>query len=51
MKEKKLFYGWYIVGGSVLLTCTMVPLIMSLSSKFLLQVTHCIKAPRQRQYA
>jgi len=39
MKEKKLFYGWYIVGGSVLITCTMVPLIMSLSSKFLLQVT------------
>lgn len=39
MKEKKLFYGWYIVGGSILLTCTMVPLIMSLSSKFLLQVT------------
>lgn len=39
MKEKKIFYGWYIVGGSVLITCTMVPLIMSLSSKFLLQVT------------
>lgn len=39
MKEKKVFYGWYIVAGSVLITCTMVPLIMSLSSKFLLQVT------------
>lgn len=39
MKEKKIFYGWYIVGGSILITCTMVPLIMSLSSKFLIQVT------------
>lgn len=39
MKNKKIFYGWYIVLGSVLITCTMVPLIMALSSKFLLQVT------------
>lgn len=39
MKEKKIFYGWFIVLGSILITCTMVPLIMSLSSKYLLQVT------------
>lgn len=39
MKNKKIFYGWYIVLGSMLITCTMVPLIMALSSKFLLQVT------------
>jgi len=39
MNNKKIFYGWYIVLGSILITCTIVPLIMSLSSKFLLQVT------------
>lgn len=39
MERKKIFYGWWIVLGSILITCTMVPLIMSLSSKFLLQVT------------
>lgn len=39
MKEKKIFYGWFIVFGSVLITATMVPLIMSLSNKFLIPVT------------
>lgn len=39
MKQKKIFYGWWIVLGSVLLTCTMVPLIMALSGKFQVQVT------------
>lgn len=39
MNKNKIFYGWWIVLGSVLITCTMVPLIMALSSKFLIQVT------------
>lgn len=39
MKKKKIFYGWYIVLGCLLITCTMVPPIMALSNKFLIQVT------------
>lgn len=39
MEKKKIFYGWWIVVGGVLITSTMVPLIMALSNKFLLQVT------------
>lgn len=39
MKSKKVFYGWWIVLGCILITSTMVPLIMSLSNKFLIQVT------------
>ena len=38
-KENKLFYGWIIVLGCVLLTMTLVPPIMSLSNKYLLYVT------------
>ena len=39
MKERKVFYGWYVVIGCLLITCTLVPPIMALSSKFLMQVT------------
>lgn len=40
MQKKKIFYGWYIVLGCLLITCTMVPPIMALSNKFLIQVTN-----------
>lgn len=46
MKEKKLFYGWYVVLGCLLITCTMVPPIMALSSKFLVQVTEELQISR-----
>lgn len=39
MKKDKIFYGWWVVLGCVLITTTMVPPIMSLSNKFLIQVT------------
>lgn len=39
MENKKIHYGWYIVIGCLLITCTMVPPIMALSNKFLIQVT------------
>ena len=39
MKNHKVFYGWWVVLGCVLITTTMVPPIMSLSNKFLIQVT------------
>ena len=38
-KESKLFYGWIIVIGCMLITTTMVPLIMSQSNKYLIYVT------------
>ena len=38
-KKSKIFYGWWVVLGCVLITTTMVPPIMSLSNKFLIQVT------------
>ena len=38
-KNSKIFYGWWVVLGCVLITTTMVPQIMSLSNKFLIQVT------------
>lgn len=39
MKKDKIFYGWWVVLGCVLITTTMVPPIMALSNKFLIQVT------------
>lgn len=39
MKEKKLFYGWWVVFGCMLITATMVPPIVALSNKYLIQVT------------
>ena len=38
-KKSKIFYGWWIVLGCIIITSTMVPQIMSLSNKFLIQVT------------
>ena len=38
-KQGKLFYGWIVVIGCVLITMTMVPPIMALSNKYLIYVT------------
>ncbi len=38
-KEGKIFYGWWIVLGSVLITATIVPSVMALANKFLIPVT------------
>lgn len=46
MKSKKIFYGWWIVLGCILITSTMVPLIMALSNKFLIQVTSEMEVSR-----
>ncbi|MBR2490959.1 MAG: MFS transporter [Ruminiclostridium sp.] len=39
MKQRKIFYGWWVVAGCILITMTMVPPIMALSNKYLLYVT------------
>lgn len=39
MKDKKIFYGWWIVAGTVLLLATIVPLVIALSNKYLIEVT------------
>ena len=39
MTNKKLFYGWVVVAGCILITMTMVPPVMALSGKYLLYVT------------
>lgn len=39
MKKHNIYYGWWIVLGCIIITSTMVPLIMALSNKFLIQVT------------
>ncbi|MGO5052511.1 MFS transporter [Lachnospiraceae bacterium LCP25S3_G4] len=39
MKKGKIFYGWWIVLGCMVITSTMVPLVMALSNKFLIQIT------------
>ena len=38
-KSNKIFYGWWIVVGSVLVTATIVPSIMALANKFLIPIT------------
>ncbi len=38
-KSKKIFYGWWIVIGSILVTATIVPSVMALANKFLIPVT------------
>ncbi len=38
-KQGKLFYGWIVVIGCILITMTMVPPIMALSNKYLIYVT------------
>lgn len=39
MKNGKLFYGWVVVAGCLLITMTMVPPVMALSGKFQVAVT------------
>ena len=46
MKKQKVFYGWWVVLGCIVITCTMVPLIMSLSNKFLIQITEELNITR-----
>lgn len=46
MKQKKLFYGWWVVLGCILITMTMVPPIMALSNKYLIYVTEDLKISR-----
>lgn len=38
-KKSKIFYGWWIVLGSIIITATMVPSAMSMANKFLIPVT------------
>lgn len=38
-KRKKIFYGWWIVVGSVLVTATIVPSVMAIANMFLIPVT------------
>ncbi len=38
-KNKKIFYGWWIVIGSLLVTGTVVPSVMAMSNKFLISIT------------
>lgn len=38
-KRNKIFYGWWIVVGSILVTATIVPSVMALANKFLIPVT------------
>ena len=37
--KKRIFYGWWVVAGCILVTMTMVPPIMALSNKYLIYVT------------
>ena len=46
MKQRKIFYGWWVVAGCILVTMTMVPPIMALSNKYLLYVTQDLKISR-----
>lgn len=39
MKNGKIFYGWVVVAGCLLITMTMVPPIMALAGKFQVAVT------------
>lgn len=39
MKKEKIFYGWWIVIGCMIITTTMVPPVMALANKYLIQVT------------
>ncbi|CUH92817.1 MFS transporter [Herbinix luporum] len=38
-KANKIFYGWWIVIGSILVIATIVPSVMALANKFLIPVT------------
>lgn len=39
MKQEKFFYGWRIVAGGFLITCTLFPPLIALYNKFLISVT------------
>lgn len=39
MEKKKIFYGWWIVAGCFVVTCTAVPPLIALFNKFLIPVT------------
>lgn len=45
-KKSKLFYGWIVVFGCILITMTMVPPIMALSNKYLIYVTEDLNISR-----
>ena len=38
-EQKGMFYGWWMVIGCVVITCTSVPLIMACSNIYLIPVT------------
>ncbi|HAQ40398.1 MAG TPA: MFS transporter [Clostridiales bacterium] len=46
MQKSKIFYGWWIVLGCMLITSTMVPVVMALSNKFLIPVTQDMNISR-----
>ena len=46
MKQRKIFYGWWVVAGCILITMTMVPPIMALSNKYLIYVTEDLEISR-----
>lgn len=39
MKTNRIFYGWWIVAGCFLITCTLIPPLIALYNKFLIPVT------------
>lgn len=39
MKNKGIFYGWFVVAGCLLITMTLVPPVMALAGKFQVAVT------------
>lgn len=38
-RSNKIFYGWWIVVGAMLVTATIVPSVMAMANKFLIPVT------------
>lgn len=46
MKKRKIFYGWWIVAGGVLMTATMIPPVVALFNKFQLQVVDQLNISR-----
>lgn len=46
VKNKKPFYGWWIVLGSILVTGTIVPGVIALANKFLIPVTEELNISR-----
>ena len=44
--NNKVFYGWWIVLGSILVTATVVPSVMSMANKFLIPITEDLRISR-----